>query len=99
MQRVFVSYYWRTGTYGAPKINYLAVARKKLFREHTFRDPNSSLPLAARMPFPKDSHHPAIGAHPTLTLFLGTTASQPKALGNFTHRFCRRKRSLAAIAW
>ena len=36
MQRVFVSYYWRTGTYGAPKINYLAVARKKLFREHTF---------------------------------------------------------------
>ena len=98
MQRVFVSYYWRTGTYGACRINYLPVARKKLFREHTFRDPNSSLPLAARMPFPKDSHHPAIGAHQLPALFLGTTASQPKAPRNFTYRFCRHKRRFAAIA-
>ena len=99
MQRVFVSYYWRTGTYGAPKINYLAVARKKLFREHTFRDPNSPRPLAGLSQFPRSSHHPAIGAHQLPTLFLGTTAGQPKATRNYTYRLCRRKRRFAAIAW
>jgi len=55
-------------------------------------------PWLAEASFPKIPITPRLGLTNTPALFLGTTASQPKALGSFTHRFCRRKRSLAAIA-